>query len=99
MVYQLLTVPTSRQALKKLPLDVRKRLLEALEVLQENPRYGQQLEPPWQAFRSFHTKYQNTQYRVIYEVDDKKQLILLRFAGPRENFYKKVRQLKLKPLL
>jgi mRNA-degrading endonuclease RelE of RelBE toxin-antitoxin system len=98
MSYTLVTVPAARQGLKKLPKPVREYLIQALEVLKENPHQGEPLERPWQAFRSFHTKYNNVSYRVIYEVDRLQKLIILHYAATRENFYKELRRLRLKPL-
>ncbi len=98
MAYALVTVPVSRQHLKKLPRPVRAHLVAALNVLKDHPYTGEQLNPPWRAFRSFHTKYHTVAYRVIYEVDEGHKAIIIRAAGTRENFYKELRQLRLKPL-
>jgi mRNA-degrading endonuclease RelE of RelBE toxin-antitoxin system len=98
MAYQLVTIPSARRALKKLPLAVRKHLIDAIQPLTENPQIGDQLQGNWRFLRSFHTVYRRTDYRIAYEVDKKNNQIIIRFAASRENFYKELRRLKLKPL-
>ena len=98
MTYQLVTVPTARRALKRLPLPVRKHLIDAIAVLASDPLHGEQLGGQWRFLRSFHTVYRRTHYRVVYEVDKKNKEVVIRHADTRENFYRTLRQLKLKPL-
>jgi mRNA-degrading endonuclease RelE of RelBE toxin-antitoxin system len=98
MAYELVTVPAARRALKKLPLAVRKHLIDAIQPLIENPYLGDQLQSSWRFLRSFHTVYRRTHYRIAYEIDKKNQRVIIRSAASRENFYKELRRLKLKPL-
>lgn len=98
MTYTIVTVPTARKSLKKLPKPIQKSLIEKLSVLKTDTNAGEQLERPFQAFRSFHTAIVGTQYRVVYEVDPHNQQIIVRYAATRENFYKQLRQLKLSPV-
>lgn len=98
MTYQLVTVPTARQALKKLPKSIRKHIVKSAQILIKSPRYGEQLEGQLKFLRSFHTIYRGTHYRIAYEIDDIKQEIIIRLAASRENFYQKLRRLNLKPL-
>ena len=98
MTYQLVTVPAARKSFKKHPREVRKSLIDRLEVLKTNPQTGEQLERPWQTLRSFHAVLAGVQYRAVYEVDQRQHLIIIRYAATRENFYKELRRLKLKPL-
>jgi mRNA-degrading endonuclease RelE of RelBE toxin-antitoxin system len=98
MAYRLVTVPAARKSFKKLPREARKSLIDRLEILKTNPQAGEQLERPWQVFRSFHALLAGVQYRAVYEVDLRQRLIIIRYAATRENFYKELRRLKLKPL-
>ena len=98
MAYQLLTVPAARKSFKKLPTEIRKGLVDRLEILKTKPQAGEQLERPWQMFRSFHAVLAGVQYRVVYEVDQRQHLVIIRYAATRENFYKELRRLKLKRL-
>jgi mRNA-degrading endonuclease RelE of RelBE toxin-antitoxin system len=98
MAYQILTLPAAHQALKKLPREVREHILQTVALLKDHPQAGKQLDRPWRTFRSLHTKYKNTQYRIVYEVGQERKIVVLRYAGSRENFYKELRRLRLKPL-
>jgi mRNA-degrading endonuclease RelE of RelBE toxin-antitoxin system len=96
--YQLVTVPSARRSLKKLSLPVRRHILKAIQTLENNPNYGEQLEGQWRFLRSFHTVYRRTHYRIVYEVDKSNKQVIIRFAASRENFYRPLLQLKMKSL-
>ena len=97
-VFELVTVPSARRSLKKLPLPVRKHLLKATRILSSNPRHGEQLKDQWKYLRSFHTFFRRTHYRVVYEVNEKTKEVIIRYVATRENFYRSLRKLGLKPL-
>ena len=86
--YIIVTTPRARKILKKLPLSIRKHLIESLQVLETKPLTGQNLKGYDSTIRSFHTRYKGTDYRVIYELSPKERKITIRYAGTRENFYK-----------
>ena len=98
MAYQLVTLPVVRRSLRRLPSDVRAHLIEAMQVLCTQPLYGEALKQEWHFLRSFHTRYKGTDYRVVYEVDERGQQIILRYAASRENFYRKLHAMNLKPV-
>ena len=98
MAYQRVTVPAARKSFKKLPKRVRQALIERLDTLKSNLHSGEQLERPWHMFRSVHAVLKGIHYRAVYEVDLQNQLVIIRYAASRENFYKELRRLKLKPL-
>ncbi len=95
MVYELVTTPAARRALKKLPRDVRAHLIDILQNATQDPLHSPALKAPWYFLRSLHTRYKNTDYRVAYEV--KNQQIIIHYAASRENFYRTLRQLRLRP--
>ena len=98
MGYALTMTSPARKMLKRLPPDVRKHVIEKAQILSENHAAGEQLQGELRAFRSFHTVYRNTDYRVIYEVRHNLQEIIVRAVGARENLYRNLRFMKLKPL-
>lgn len=98
MPYTLITLPSSRKALKKLPRTIRQELIKALQVLRDNPLQGEPLQGEFAFLRSFHFRFQTTEYRVVYEVIEKQQEIAIRHAATRENFYKQLKEMKLQPL-
>lgn len=96
MEYGLYTTSSGKRALKKLPREVKRHLLEKLQALKTDPRLGEQLEGEFRSLRSLHTQSAGTDYRVAYEVDDKEQAVIIWYASSRENFYKELRRLPLK---
>lgn len=97
MSYGLYTTPSGRKSLKKLSKSVRKHLLKAVTDIGNNPQQHPKLRTPWTFLRSFHTRYQNSDYRIVYEIITTKKQIVVHYADTRENFYQKLRRLRLKP--
>lgn len=98
MRYALTMTSPAHKMFKKLAPDVRKHLVEKAQILSENHTAGEQLQGELRPFRSFHTIYRNTDYRVIYEVSNRLQEIIIRAIGTRENLYSNLRHMRLKPL-
>ena len=53
--YQFVTLPPARRALRKLPIPIRKHIIDAVQVLAENPHHGEKLEGQFRFLRSLHT--------------------------------------------
>ena len=85
--------PSAKRSLKKLPLALRKELVEATLILESNPYAGEQLSGVLHFLYSFHFKHNNVHYRVAYTIDHDQKLIIIHFAHTRENFYDKLRRL------
>jgi len=96
MNYGLYTTPAGQRTLKKFYPKVREYLFKELQALKTNPYLGRQLEGDMRFLRTLHTKHAGTEYRVAYEVNEKKQAVIIRYAATRENFYKELRRLPLK---
>ena len=92
-MYQRVVTPSAKRSLKKLPRHIRTDLLLATEVLQQEPYAGAKLSGPLHFLYSFHFKSHNVQYRVAYTIDTENKLVIVHFAGVRENFYEKLRRL------
>lgn len=88
MTFALYTLPPGERSFKKLPKSVRKYILNELQVLCDDPFVGYPLRGKLKDFFSFHLKFKNTAYRVVYKVDATSQSILIYYASTRENFYK-----------
>lgn len=97
--YTLLTVPIARRSLKKLPKQVKAHLIQQLQILTTNPQAGGQLKAPFTDLRSFHTKFNNVQYRVIYIIKSETHEVYILYASSRENFYKQINRVNFKQLL
>lgn len=92
-MYQLVITPSAKRSLKRLSHDAQETLLDAAQVLKENPFAGEKLTGSLSFLWSFHFKYQNAQYRIAYTVDQERHLVVIHLAGPRENFYDRLRRL------
>jgi mRNA-degrading endonuclease RelE of RelBE toxin-antitoxin system len=92
-MYQRVITPSAKRSLKKLPISLRKEMINATKILEENPLAGEKLSGSLNFLYSFHFKYQDVQYRVAYTIDPKKKLVIIHFADKRENFYEKLRAL------
>lgn len=84
MPYQLKATRSALRELKKLPPEIQRRLREAIVALADEPR------PPGckklkgrddYAIRVGH-------YRVIYEIDDEDEIVLVTRAGHRREVYR-----------
>lgn len=92
-MYQRVITPSAKRSLKKLPHEARERIINATEILEHNPYAGEKLSGVLYFLYSFHFKFRNVEYRVIYTIEEEKKQIIIHFAHTRENFYLKVRRL------
>ena len=91
------TSPAHRM-LRRLAPQTREHLVKQAQQLASQPQLGEPLVGELRPFRSLHTTFRGTHYRVVYEVNVRLKEIIVRGVGPRENLYKKLRRMKLKPL-
>jgi len=82
---RLRTAPTKHflRELKKLPAQVRARILLAIEDIMSNPYAGVRLRGELDGLLRWRTG----DYRIIYKIDEVKQLLVLIDAGPRKSIY------------
>jgi mRNA-degrading endonuclease RelE of RelBE toxin-antitoxin system len=82
---------------KKLPQPIQRALIEKAQVLKTNPTAGEPLKGKYRHLRSLHLSIQGTAYRIIYQVFQKSEQIVVRLAASRENIYRKLDEMKLNP--
>ena len=77
--------PAAMRQLKKLPLEVRRRIYQSMEGLQTNPKpHGSiKLEVSSHLYRM-----RVGDYRVVYRVTDRQLLVLILKIGHREGVYR-----------
>ena len=92
-----MTSPAHRM-LRKLATSPREHVVRQAQSLGRQPHLGEQLAGELRAFRSLHTTYKGVHYRIVYELNQRLREIIVRGVGPRENLYKRLRRMKLKPL-
>ncbi|MFC1961121.1 type II toxin-antitoxin system RelE/ParE family toxin [Chloroflexota bacterium] len=96
MKYRLLATRTFDKGAKRLSKDARTTIETEVFVLASDPRRGEALRHELKGLRSFHLKFNNTHYRIIYSINETTREVELRWVGSRENLYKEVRRLNLK---
>lgn len=94
MKYELQVTPSFERSFKKLPSSVRTFVKQQVFGLEVNPLLGKPLKNQFRLFRSLHLKLNNISYRVVYTVNDSKQVIDLHYVATRENFYSELRRLR-----
>src|SRR5436190_2251133 len=97
MVYTLNIDNPAKRVFKRLPRDIRQTLLEKAQVLTNDPHTGEQLKGKYRFLRSLHCSIKGTAYRILYQVFPAAETIFIRFAGPRENIYRKLDEMKMRP--
>jgi mRNA-degrading endonuclease RelE of RelBE toxin-antitoxin system len=96
MPYQLFITSAGQRSLRKLPSDVHKHLFDELQQLKTHPVQGEQLKGKYRFLRSLHTRFNNIEYRAIYQLIEKKREVIILYVATRENFYRNVEKLRLK---
>ena len=81
MSFTVLLHPNAARSLKKLQSSVRSRILDALRELERGPEKGDRLKP------SQFWRLRVGDYRVIYEIDSRKNRIIVLHIGHRKNVY------------
>jgi len=79
------SAPTNHflRELKKLPADIRARVLLAIEELFSNPFAGIRLRGELDGLLRWRTG----DYRIVYKIDEEKRLVVLLDVGPRKAIY------------
>jgi len=81
---------------KKLPKNIQRILVQRAQVLITHPQAGQPLKGKHRLLRSYHCTIEGTAYRIIYQIFEQSETIVIRLAAPRENIYRKLDTMKVK---
>ena len=92
-MYTLTIASAAERLFRKLPREVKARLIKDAQVLKTEPMKGEPLKGKYRTFRSLHLAFKGTQYRIIYQVFTDAQMVTIRLAAPRENIYKKLEEM------
>jgi addiction module RelE/StbE family toxin len=92
-MFQIKSVKAVKKDLKKLSHEVVKEI-EAVHFrnIRENPFQPQELGYGFKGLRSYHFSMKGASYRIIYEVFEKDELIVVIMIGIRESFYEKLKR-------
>jgi mRNA-degrading endonuclease RelE of RelBE toxin-antitoxin system len=97
MTYTLYIDKSALPLFKKLPPEIQRLLIEKAQVLTTHPHAGEPLKGKYRLLRSLHLSLHGTAYRIIYQIFHQSETIVVRLAAPRENIYRKLDEMKLKP--
>lgn len=97
-MYKIWVTKSAFRHAKKLPPDVRRFLISKTKVLKENPLAGYKLRGKLSFLCSLHLRFKGVDYRVIYEIDKKEKRVYIRYADTRENLYRNLEAMRIKPL-
>lgn len=97
MTYTLNIDKPALTLLKKLPADIQRLLIEKAQVLKTNPHAGLPLKGKYRLLRSLHLNLEGTAYRIIYQVFERSEMIVIRLGATRENIYRRLDTMKLNP--
>ena len=92
-LFETVVSPKAAKRLRKFPRDSQKNIADALKELNESPFLGYALEKPFTNYRSLKVKANRVEYRIIHQINVQRQEIWVLLIEPREEVYKKLRQL------
>jgi mRNA-degrading endonuclease RelE of RelBE toxin-antitoxin system len=98
MVYTLQIDNAAFRLFRKLPKRVQKQFLKKAQELKTNPLKAQTLKGEYRFLHSLHFSFRGTAYRLIYQVLPRTSTVIVRLAASRENIYRRLKQMKIKPL-
>ena len=81
--------PEAARLLAKLHPEAKKLIKSGLDELHQNPYLGDDLQEELSGFKSYKIK----RYRVLYAVDEEKEVIRVYYVGQRRDVYEQFRDL------
>ena len=82
--YQLYFTEQAKKNLALLPSFIYQRAVKALEVIRKNPLAGKPLKGELEGIRS----YRIGDYRILYQIESKKIIIIILTIGHRKEVYR-----------
>ena len=98
MAYNLQMDNAAFRLFRKLPRRVQKQLIQKAQALETDPLKGQPLKGEYRFLRSLRFNFKGTAYRIIYQVFPKTSTIIVRLTTSRENLYRRLKEMRIKPL-
>lgn len=92
MAYKIFLAKSAEKDIKELDYPVKIAVRDQLTYLSNNPLLGNTLKGELSSIRSYHFKYANVDYRIIYEIYDSDLVVEIIMVGSRENIYKKLKR-------
>ncbi len=72
---------------------IQDKMKSTISQLKEDPHKGYFFSgEKYRGLRYIKIKHKSGEYRIVYDINDKKKEVLIIFMGTRENFYKELRR-------
>jgi len=92
-MFNIKSIKAVRKDLKRLSHEVVNEIETVhFKNIRENPFQSQELGYGFKGLRSYHFSLKGTSYRIIYEVFEKDELIVVVMIGTRESFYERLKR-------
>ena len=92
-MFKIKTVKAVKKDMKKLSNEILKEIKEFhFKNIRENPFKSQELGYSFKGLYSYHFSFKKIAYRIIYEVFEMDELIVIIMIGSRESFYAKLKR-------
>jgi mRNA interferase RelE/StbE len=85
-MYEVIFTKRANRDVKKMDADVQKQVIAATEALEKNPR-PHTSKPMKGAYKGYWRE-RTGNYRIIYEIQDEKLVVLVVRIGHRKNIYR-----------
>ncbi len=91
-MYEIQAVQAIKRDLKKLDPQVKKEIQEIhFNNIRENPFQSYELGYAFRGLRSYHFDHKGKSYRIVYEIFQEDELVVIIMIGARESFYEKLK--------
>jgi len=92
-MFELQAVKALKRDLKKIDPEVVKEI-QAIHFknIRENPFQAYELGYAFKGLRSYRFDHKGTSYRIVYEIFEEDELVVIIMIAPRESFYEKLRR-------
>ena len=92
-MFELRFHPAVKRDLKKIGKSVAREIKDKhFRNIKENPSISENLSHIFKGLQSYHLKSGTVEYRIIYEIHQDENLVIVLLIGKRENLYSKLKR-------
>jgi len=92
-MFELRFHPAVKRDLKKIGKSVAREIKDKhFKNIKENPSASENLSHMFKGLKSYHFKSGTAEYRIIYEIYQNKNIVIVLLIGKRENLYSKLKR-------
>ena len=92
-MFEIRSIRVVKKDLKRLSPEVLKDIETVhFKNIRENPLQSDELGYAFKGMRSYHFRHKGISYRIIYEVFEEDEIVIIIMIGPREGFYERLKR-------